>query len=76
MILTIKDAEVHFVGMQVNSAVIFVLLRIESHEKASFVWGLGSSTSIIAKMVRWKRGGLLYYQFTQANPRERAFFRD
>jgi len=36
----IQDAEIHLVGMQVDSAIKFVLFGVESHLASSFVVGL------------------------------------
>jgi hypothetical protein len=33
----IKDAEIHFIGVQVDTTIIIVLFGVKSHEKASFV---------------------------------------
>jgi hypothetical protein len=62
--LLIEDAQIHFVGVKVDSAVKFVLFGVKSHEKASFVKFL-VPCSIIAAMGRRERGGLLYYQVTK-----------
>ena len=60
--LPVKDAQVHFIGVQVDSAVKIVLFGIKSHEKASFVEVIGyphySKTGLPGM-----RGGLLYYQW-------------
>jgi len=37
----IEDAEVHFSGMQVDSAIKFVLFGVKSHLVSSFVWFYG-----------------------------------
>ena len=36
--LLVENAQIHFVGMQIDSAVKIVLFGVKSHEKASFVW--------------------------------------
>ena len=37
--LLAEDAQVHFVGMQIDSAIMLVLFGVQSHEKASFAKG-------------------------------------
>jgi len=34
------DADVHFSGVQIDTAIVLVLLIVESHDVASFSWGL------------------------------------
>ncbi len=58
----IEDAQIHFVGVQVDTTVEIVLFGVKSHEKASFVEVVLAYPSIIAEPVCWVRGGLLYYQ--------------
>ena len=36
----IDDADVHFSGVQVDTAIVLVLLIVKSHGVASFGWGL------------------------------------
>jgi hypothetical protein len=47
----IKDAEIHFVGMQIDSAIKFVLFSVKSHLVSSFVvglWFLGETHNTIS----------------------------
>jgi len=36
----IEDADVHFSGVQIDTAIVLVLLIVKSHDLASFGWGL------------------------------------
>jgi hypothetical protein len=47
----IKDAEIHFVGVQVDATIIVVLFAVKSHEKASFVEVYTYPASSIAESV-------------------------
>jgi len=37
--LLIENTQVHFVGVQVDSTVMFVLFGVKSHKKASYAFG-------------------------------------
>jgi hypothetical protein len=36
----IEDADIHFSGVQIDTAIVLVLLIVKSHSLASFGWGL------------------------------------
>ena len=38
-VVLIEDAQIHFVGVQIDSAVVLVLFGVQSHEKASLAEG-------------------------------------
>jgi hypothetical protein len=54
-----EDAQVHFVGVQVDSAVMLVLFGVKSHEKASFVLWFSPSPNIERQRDTGSLGGLL-----------------
>jgi len=48
----IEDTEIHGSGVKVDTAVEFMLLRVESHEASSLVKGYGSTEHIRKGMLR------------------------
>jgi hypothetical protein len=38
--LFVEDANIHFSGVQIDTAIVFVLFIVKSHNLASFGWGL------------------------------------
>jgi len=53
-----------------------VLFGVKSHEKASFVEVYTYPASSIADRSARERGGLLYYQWYAADPKQRGFSND